>query len=541
MIRAAQAVAETRPLKAAAILMACALARPVAAQDADVDTVRLSSADGAFTVEGDLVGHDGAFFQVETARGLAVVDVSAVRCEGACPATGIARVAVSGDPEATDRLLPALLRAFAEPRGLSVTESDGAVALSGPGGPVLTVELRGTGTEEGFADLLTGEADMTVARRPVRVLEAALARDAGLGDLAAPARARLLAPGALAVVVSPENPVRSVTLPQLAAIFAGALTDWSELGGAAVPIRLHLPEAGSATAQGFDDAVMERAGLPLAAGGSVRHPDVDALVRAVASDPGAIGVARWDRIGAARPLLLGDGCAPAKGPDPFDAWSGDYPLSQPLLLYLPARPLPAPARDFAAWLSSPEARRAAETAGFAPPRPAARPFEGEVARIAAGIGAARGEGGLAALQAAVAGLEGHARLPDTFRFEDGSARLDAAGESAARALAAQLRAGAFDGRRLLFAGFSDAAGPGDERLSRLRAALVRDHVADLAGDMRGVRLDAAGFGPALPVACPDTIWGRHANRRVELWVAGEDGAPTGAGQGPGLGRTAPAD
>ena len=493
---------------------------PAAAQAAG-DTVRLSGAGGALSVEGDLLGYDGSFFRIETPQGLLVVDASAVTCEGACPDPGIARITVSGDAGATSRLLPALLRAYAEPRGLTVEEARGRVVLSGEAGAALEIGLRGTGTEEGFADLLTGEADATLARRPVRTLEAALARDAGLGDMRAPARARALVPDALAVVVASGNPVRSLTLPQLAALFAGALTDWSDLpGGGSGPVRLHLPAEASAAAQGFEDAVMERAGLPLAPEGVVRHDDPEDLSRAVAADPGAIGVTWRDASGTARAVLLGGGCAPPVGPDPFGTESGDYPLAVPLTLYLPALPLPEPARDFAAWLLSPEARGAAEAAEAVQPRPAPRPFARDIARISAGIGAARGESGLAALQSAVTTLEGLSRLPETFRFEDGSARLDATGESAARSLAARLREGEFDGTRLLFAGFSDATGPADERLSRLRAALVRDHVAELAGGAPGVRLETAGLGAALPVACPDTVWGRHANRRVELWVEG---------------------
>ena len=76
-------------------------------------------------------------------------------------------------------------------------------------------------------------------------------------------------------------PERGMTLPQLAALFAGALTDWSDLpGGGSGPVRLHLPAEASAAAQGFEDAVMERAGLPLAPEGVVRHDDPEGLSRA---------------------------------------------------------------------------------------------------------------------------------------------------------------------------------------------------------------------------------------------------------------------
>ena len=515
-------------LAAAGLVLSLLVPAVAAAQEAlpPEGTVRLTARDGGFAVEGALLGHDGAFYRVETEGGPVTVDAARVDCDGACPGDpDLARIAISGDAGAAGDLMPALARAYAALNGMEVSAGDGSFALLEGGREVLAISLRGNGTEEGFADLLAGEADMVLARRPVRPLEAALARDAGLGNLADPQRSLALAPGALAVVVGRESPLRALTLPQLAAVFAGVLGDWSELGtGGEGAVRLHLPGEEDAAAQGFVDAVMEPAGLPLAEGGILRHADEADLAAAVAADPNAIGVVSAGAVGDARALALGGGCAPPSRPSPFAVASGDYPLALPLLLYRPARRLPDAARDFMIWLGTPGAAEAARAAGFGPESDPV-PFGAQADRLAAGIAAAD-EGVLPALREAVAALEGHERHPETFRFEDGSAQLDAAGETAARRLAGRLRAGEFDGRRLLFAGFSDAPGEADARLSRLRAGVVRDHVVDLAGGPAGATLRAAGFGAALPVACPDTVWGRNANRRVELWV--EEARPEAA-------------
>ena len=508
------------PAWLAPLLLAPFLLAPGApAQDAGPreGSVRLSAGGGGFAVEGTILGFDGAFYRIETEGGPVTVDAARVECAGDCPDPDLAQVAISGEAEAVEDLMPALMRAYAAEKGMEVEAGEGRLTLLEAGREALAVFLRGTGTEEGFADLLAGEADMVLAGRPVRPLEAALAGDAGLGDLTDPMRALVLAPGALAVVVAPDSPVRALTLPQLAAVFSGALGSWAELGlGGDDPVRLHLPGEGTAAAQGFADAVMDPAGLPIAEEGIVRHASSEALATAIAADADAIGVVPAEAIGGARALDLGGVCAPPGGPSAFAVASGDYPLAQPVLLYLPARRLPNAARDFAAWLATPEAEAAALSAGFgAAAGPV--PFDAQARRLAAGVAAAD-EATLPALRDAVAALEGHARRPETFRFEDGTARLDAAGESAARRLAARLRTGGFEGRRLLFAGFSDARGEAELRLSRLRAGVVRDHVADLAGGSAGAALRAAGFGAALPVACSDTVWGRKANRRVELWI-----------------------
>ena len=480
--------------------------------------VRLAARGGGFAVEGPLLGYDGAFFRVDTEAGPVTVDGAAVDCTGACPAAGLARLAISGDPGAARILMPALVGAYAAGRGLAVDTVEGGLVLRSDQGAVLELRLRPNGTEEGFADLLAGEADLVLARRPVRPVEAALARDAGLGELADPLRARVLAADALVAAVADESPVGALTLPQLAAAFAGALEDWSQFdSGGEGPVGLHLLDGGTAAAQGFEDAVMMEAGLPLAEDRITRHADAEALRAALRADPGAIGILPLGALGEGlRALPLGGGCAPPLAPEPFAVGSGDYPLAMPVLVYLPAQRLPPAARDFAAWLAAPEARGAARAAGFGPEAPPPMPFAAQAERLAAGIAAVEAEG-LADLKDAAAALPGYRRRVETFRFEEGSARLDAAGETEARRLAASIASGAEDGARLLFVGFSDAPGAADARLSRLRAGLVRDHVSDLAGGPGGAGLRAAGFGAALPVACGDTVWGRRANRRVELW------------------------
>jgi hypothetical protein len=88
------------------------------------------------------------------------------------------------------------------------------------------------------------------------------------------------------------------------------------------------------------------------------------------------------------------------------------------------------------------------------------------------------------------------------------------------------RRGFFDGRTLLFAGFSDSAGSAqiNTRLAQRRAETVLEAVraATDSADAR-VTLRAEAFGEVLPMACEDTDWGRR-------------GEPTGRGLG-GIGRS----
>ena len=86
-------------------------------------------------------------------------------------------------------------------------------------------------TTEGFADLLANEADIAMTLREARESEITRAREAGLGNLTATGRSRVLALDALVPLVAASNPVDALSLEDLARIFAGELSNWQQIGG----------------------------------------------------------------------------------------------------------------------------------------------------------------------------------------------------------------------------------------------------------------------------------------------------------------------
>jgi phosphate transport system substrate-binding protein len=118
-------------------------------------------------------------------------------------------------------------------------------------------------------------------------------------------------------------------------------------------------------------------------------------------------------------------------------------------------------------------------------------------------------------------MDGADRLSLTFRFEGGSASLDATSRDNLVDLAQLIALGMFRGERLLLAGFSDGSGAAEANraLSVERAARVAQELAAIAPDLPAESLPAVeGFGEALPMACDETAAGRQLNRRVELWL-----------------------
>jgi phosphate transport system substrate-binding protein len=182
----------------------------------------------------------------------------------------------------------------------------------------------------------------------------------------------------LAVYVHRQNPIRSLTLPQVDAIFSQSrklgyardLTKWGELGlsdsWSDRTISLYGRNAASGTYGYFKDHVL--------AGGDFKdtvkeQPGSSSVVQAVGSELGAIG---YSGIGyrtvdvRAVPLARQEG-EPAVEPSP--ATAGEYPLARYLWLALnhqPGRPLGTLEREFIRFLLSREGQTLVLEDGYLP-------------------------------------------------------------------------------------------------------------------------------------------------------------------------------
>ena len=68
-------------------------------------------------------------------------------------------------------------------------------------------------------------------------------------------RSRGLSLDAVVPIVASTNPVRSISPANLAAAFAGRITNWAELGGPDAPIDLHMLGAKTGLSQAVEDQV----------------------------------------------------------------------------------------------------------------------------------------------------------------------------------------------------------------------------------------------------------------------------------------------
>lgn len=500
-------------------------------QAAVAGDVTLTSRDGEIELTGTLLTFDGEFYRVDTEFGILTVDSSGVTCEGpGCPNLGpfVAELTISGAYAMGEVLFPALVEGFALREGYALKREEvlgiGTLytlydGVSGQEQARITIKL--TSSAEGFADLLGQQADMVLSMRQASTRERSMAREAGLGDLRIARQSRVIALDALVPVVSPGNPVTKLSIAQLAAIYAGKIRNWSELGGEDAPITPYLMDIEEGFGPAFMQQVIAASGVSLS--DRVRfHPSTTALNDAIARDPFGIAITSFMRPGNGEVVQLSGTCGFRVQASARSIKSEDYPLTMPMYLYLPERRLPLLGREFLSYLRTDSAQFVTRRAGFVDQALTRIPIQDQGDRMANAVSAAGDEVALPELKRMVDMFDGKDRLSISFRFQGGSTRLDAPSRSNVALLAKALESGRFDGRQMVFVGFSDGQGAAAQNLdlARKRATAVRKQVlAQLeAFDDTRVDLQVDAFGEAMPMACDDSAWGRRVNRRVEIWV-----------------------
>jgi phosphate transport system substrate-binding protein len=171
---------------------------------------------------------------------------------------------------------------------------------------------------------------------------------------------------ALVLAVHPSVTVTSVTSAQVRDIYAGRITDWSELGGAEVPIVvLHRDESSSAS-KAFRTFVL---GDTIVTSSTVPLFYVEDVITGVEGTPGAVGYVSLGgllRSGIRATVLTLDGVKPSVE----TAESNEYAPFRELGMVTRSDPS-APVRRFVDWVESSEARAELKKKGYAAPGVAA--------------------------------------------------------------------------------------------------------------------------------------------------------------------------
>lgn len=219
---------------------------------------------------------------------------------------------------------------------------------SHPGERVL---VSGVGSSAGIEAVSKGTAAIGTSSRDLKDEEA------GLGLVDTP-----VAYDAIAVIVNPANPVDALTTAQARAIFAGEITNWSQVGGDDVPIGLVNRDEASGTREAFLKIVMDKQRF---AGNAVVLPGTG-QVRAVVGDAeGAVGYISLGFVTPEVKAVAIDGVAPS----PATVESGAYPVQRTLHLFTKGQPTGL-AKAYIDYLLSADVQQSTvREAGFLPVTP----------------------------------------------------------------------------------------------------------------------------------------------------------------------------
>lgn len=210
------------------------------------------------------------------------------------------------------------------------------------------VTYNPTGSSSGISAVAEGRCDIGLSSRNLKDSE----KEQGLVGT-------ILAYDGIAVIVNPANPVEDLRVEELAAIYTGKVTNWSEVGGNDAQIVLIGREASSGTRSGFEEIVgVEDACLyrqELSSTGDV--------ITAVSQNPGAIGYASLASVKDTVKALKVGGVAPSEE----TVKDGSYAIQRPFVLVTKeGTTLSKVAQSFFTFITSPEAGSVITAAGVVP-------------------------------------------------------------------------------------------------------------------------------------------------------------------------------
>ena len=179
--------------------------------------------------------------------------------------------------------------------------------------PDVTFTYNPTGSGSGITAVQEGRCDIGLSSRALKDEEAA----SGL-------KGETVALDGIAIIVNNENPVTDLSLDQIAQIYKGEITNWSEVGGNDEEIVLIGREAGSGTRDGFEsitgteDLCQYRQELT----------STGDVITTVSQNPAAIGYASLASVSDQTKTLTVDGVEPTED----TVRDGSYKIQRPFVL-----------------------------------------------------------------------------------------------------------------------------------------------------------------------------------------------------------------
>ncbi len=179
--------------------------------------------------------------------------------------------------------------------------------------PNVTVTAEFIGSGAGLESLAAGSVDIGNASRALSDSE-----------FATGATENIIAIDGIGVITDTANTIEDLTSEDLAAIYKGEITNWSDLGGADENIVVIGREAGSGTRDAFEELL----DIKDACSYAQELDSTGAVLAKVAATPGAVGYVSLDVVDDTVSLVSVDGVEASED----NILNGNYLLSRPFVM-----------------------------------------------------------------------------------------------------------------------------------------------------------------------------------------------------------------
>jgi len=211
----------------------------------------------------------------------------------------------------------------------------------------VTFTYNPTGSGSGITAVTEGRCDIGLSSRALKDEEKATLTES------------VIALDGIAMVVNPQNPVKDLSVEQIAKIYTSEITNWSEVGGNDAEIVVIGREAGSGTRDGFEsitgtkDACVYRQELT----------STGDVIATVSQNPDAIGYASLAALNDTVAALLVNGVTPSEA----TVLDGTYVIQRPFVVATRTGEALSPAAQaFFDFITSADAAEIISNAGAVP-------------------------------------------------------------------------------------------------------------------------------------------------------------------------------
>ena len=363
------------------------------------------------------------------------------------------------------------------------------------------VEIKAHGSDTAVKALENEECDIGMLSRKLKSEEVQLL--AAFGDMKSRGSENVIAMDGIAVIVNKSNPIQELSVHQIAQIFTGEITEWSNVDERVRgEINVYARDDKSGTFDTFKSLVLGKDKKLVKT--AKRIEDSRELSDAVASDANGIGFAGLPYVGnTASVAVYEEGLQPLR-PSAKSINARTYLLYRELYFYLPQKNSNKMARELVAFALSDEGQDIVKEVGFVSqaldtpdrtPKPVEAIRRGDIPSELAKI------------------KDSYKECPTVFYFKSGSDELDN------KSLDDFDRTERFFGREsvkeIILVGFADNTGTAAQNLelSKRRAESVAKAFKRVGREPDTV----TGFGQEAPIRKNDTVEGRDKNRRVEIY------------------------